>query len=299
MKYFLLTSNKDPASRTMRDYLIECESFDCSISMPFYRVYSDKVDEKLTEKYQDFGIMYKIFRSSKHHNIDLVVFEEELISFTNLDRYFNEKCLLIFLSKHSSNSKIPTLTSHFTGNFSSNNSLGGNPYELGITYPTFQKQYMKSLMKMKEDLQQYDLTIEATHHGPTFSSNPIVFIEIGSTEKEWKNRLTASTICKCVLQTIVEINKNHPKEKSKIAIGIGGNHYPQKFNQLILSSNVAFASIASKYNLKYINQEMLKLMKSRSIEQVTDIFFDKKSLGAEKIRLISIAESEGLVINFV
>ena len=44
---------------------------------------------------------------------------------------------------------------------------------------------------------------------------------------------------------------------------------------------------------------MIKQMKSRSIEQVTDIFFDKKSLGAEKNRLISIAESEDLVINFV
>jgi D-aminoacyl-tRNA deacylase len=299
MKYFLISSSKDPASRTMRDYLLEYESFNQSRLIPHYSVYPRNNDKELFEKDQDFKIMYKIIKSSKYENIDLIVFDGELVSLPDLDRLFSEKCLLIFLSKHASNSKIPTLTSHFTGNFSNNNSLGGKPFELGVTYPTFQKEYMKNLTDVKEDLHYYDLVIEATHHGPTSSSNPLIFVEIGSTEKEWENRSIASSVCKCILQTIVEIDTNLAKDKSKIAIGIGGNHYPQKFNQLILSSNVAFASIASKYNLKYINQEMIKQMKSRSIEQVTDIFFDKKSLGAEKNRLISIAESEDLVINFV
>jgi D-aminoacyl-tRNA deacylase len=286
------------ASCTMRDYLIEFEGFD-QLSLPNYPVYLNNNEKGLSWKDHNSNIKYKIFKSNKYDDIDLVVFDGELIHLTNLDRLFNENCFLIFLSKHASSSKIPTLTSHFTGNFSSNITLGGDPYELGVAYPTFQKEYMKNLASRKEDLQYYNLTIESTHHGPTSSCNPLIFVEIGSTEKEWENRLTSSTICKCVLQTIVNINKNQPKERSKIAIGIGGNHYPQKFNELILSSNLAFASIASKYNLKYIDQEMLKKMKSRSIEQVTDIFFDKKSLGVEKNRLITIAEAEDLVTNFL
>ena len=295
MKCILLSSNKDLASRTMRDYLIEFEGFD-QLSLPNYPVCSNDNEEGLV---QNASIKNKIFRSKKYDDIDLLVFDWELIHLTNLDRLFSENCFLIFLSKHASSSKIPTLTSHFTGNFSSINTLGGNPYELGVAYPTFQKEYMKNLASRKEDLHYYNLTIESTHHGPTSSCNPLMFVEIGSTEKEWEDRLTSSTICKCLLQTIVKINKNQAKERSKIAIGIGGNHYPQKFNELILSSNVAFASIASKYNLKYIDQEMLKKMKSRSIEQVTDVFFDKKSLGVEKNRLISIAEAEDVVTNFL
>jgi D-aminoacyl-tRNA deacylase len=282
----------------MRDYLIEFEGFD-QASLPYYPKYIYDNKEGLVQNDRSSSIEYKILKSSKYDDIYLLVFDGELIHLTNLDRLFGENCFLIFLSKHASTSKIPTLTSHFTGNFSSNNTLGGNPYELGVAYPSFQKEYMKNLASRKEDMQCYNITIESTHHGPTSSCNPLMFVEIGSTEKEWEDRLTSSSICKCVLQTIVKITTNQAKEKTKIAIGIGGNHYPQKFNELILSSNVAFASIASKYNLKHIDQEMLKKMKLRSIEQVTDVFFDKKSLGVEKNRLISIAEAEDLVTNFL
>lgn len=300
MKYLLISSSQDLASLTMQEYLIEFEGFNQSKFVPFYPRYLSNIDKKTNDKDHGPRELVRIVKSNKYEDIDLLIFDHELISLTNLDRLFGEECLLIFLSKHASKSKTPTLTSHFTGNFSSDNTLGGNPFELGMTYPTFQKQYMKNLADIREDLREYDLTIEATHHGPTSSSNPLMFVEIGSTEKEWNNKFTASSICKCVLQTIVKINKNnHPKEKSKIAIGIGGNHYPRKFNELILSSEVAFASIASKYNLKYIDQEMLKQMKLKSIEQVTDVYFDKQISGAEKRRLMSLSESEGLVTNMV
>jgi len=282
----------------MRDYLLEFEGF-CQSEISHYPTNCENKNGRLIETNENQRIEYKIFKSNKHNNIDLLVFDDELITLTKLDNLGIEDSFLIFLSRHSSNSKIPTLTSHFTGNFSSNNSLGGKPFELGLAYPTFQKEYMKNLTSMSIDFQNYDLTIEATHHGPTSSSNPLIFIEIGSSEAEWKNKLTASAICKCVLKTIFDKNNYLSNKKSKIAIGIGGNHYPKKFNELILSSDVAFASIASKYNLKFVDQGMIKQMKTRSIEHVTDIYFEKKSLGAEKNRLISIAESQDLVPNFI
>lgn len=298
MKYLLISSSKDQASCTMRDHLLEFEGYNQS-TISFLPNYSNNNVKKSIDMNENPAIEYKVLKSNKYTNIDLLDFDSELLSLTNLDSLGSDNCLLIFLSKHSSNSKIPTLTSHFTGNFSNNNSLGGNPFELGISYPTFQKEYMKKLNQMKQYIQHYDLTIEATHHGPTSSSNPLIFIEIGSSEEEWQNKTTASAICKCLLKTIIEDHNYYPKKESKIAIGVGGNHYPQKFNDLILSSDVAFASIASKYNLKFVDDKMIKQMKTRSIEQVTDIYFDKKSLGAEKNRLISISESLDLIPNFV
>lgn len=298
MKYVLISSTKDQASSTMREYLIEGEGF-CQSGISYYPINCVNKCDNLMETNEDRRIEYKIFKSNKYDKMDLLVFDDELISLTNLDNLGIEDCFLIFLSRHSSSSKIPTLTSHFTGNFSSNNSLGGNPLELGLAYPTFQKEYMKNLTRMSSDFHNYDLTIEATHHGPTSSSNPFIFIEIGSSEEEWKNKLTASDVCKCILKTIFDKNNCQSKKESKIAIGIGGNHYPKKFNELILSSDVAFASIASKYNLKFVDEGMIKQMKTRSIEQVTDIYFEKKSLGVEKNRLISIAESQDLVFNFI
>ncbi len=298
MKYVLLASSKDQASYTMRDHLVEHEGYTLLSSIHSHGFRSNN-EVKSNPMNPTPQVDYEVFRSNKHKNINLLVFTNELVSLSNLDKIVFEKSLLIFLSKHASKSKLPALTCHFTGNYSNDVSLGGSPLELGSTYPTFQKIYMKNLVDMKGDLTQYDLTIEATHHGPTSSANPLMFIEIGSSEKEWGNKLTASLVCKCILQTIEEDCKLQEKKDSKIAIGIGGNHYSDKFNKLILSSNVAFASIASKYNLRFIDKEMLKQMRTKSIEPVTDIYFDKKSLGSEKHRLISLAEEENLAINFV
>ena len=241
----------------------------------------------------------KFLRSKKYHNLNLFVTDEELIHLRNIDKFEFPNSVLIFLSKHASKSKIPALTSHFTGNFSMDNSLGGAPFEIGIAYPSFQKEYMKNLYSMKNSLHNYDLTIEASHHGPTSSVNPTLFIEIGSSEEEWNNKKTAMMVCECLIQTIQNISKKANVEESEIAIGLGGNHYPQKFNDLILDSNVAFASIASKHNLRFISNEMLEQMRKKSIEKVTSIYIDKKGMGNEKDRILSLLRTQELDIKYI
>jgi len=241
----------------------------------------------------------KFLRSKKYHNLNLIVTDEELIHLKNIEKSEFQNSVLIFLSKHASKSKIPALTSHFTGNFSIDNSLGGVPFEIGVAYPSFQKEYMKNLYSMKNSLPKYDLTIEASHHGPTSSSNPILFIEIGSSEEEWSNKKTAKLVCECLIQTIQNVSEKTNVEESEIAIGLGGNHYPQKFNNLILTSNIAFASIASKHNLRFISNEMLEQMVGKSIEKVTSIYIDKKGMGSEKDRILSLLRTQELETKYV
>jgi len=241
----------------------------------------------------------KFLKSKKYHNLNLVVTDEELIHLKNIEKSEFQNSVLIFLSKHASKSKIPALTSHFTGNFSIDNSLGGAPSEIGVAYPSFQKVYMKNLYSMKNSLPKYDLTIEASHHGPTSSSNPILFIEIGSSEEEWNNKKTAKVVCECLMQTIQNVSEKTNVEESEIAIGLGGNHYPQKFNNLILTSNIAFASIASKHNLRFISNEMLEQMGGKSIEKVTSIYIDKKGMGSEKDRILSLLRTQELETKYI
>jgi D-aminoacyl-tRNA deacylase len=101
------------------------------------------------------------------------------------------------------------------------------------------------------------------------------------------------------MQTIQNTNKKSNIEGSEIAIGLGGNHYPQKFNNLILTSNVAFASIASKHNLRFINNEMLEQMWKKSIEKVTSIYIDKKGMGSEKDNILSLLRTQELDIKYI
>jgi D-aminoacyl-tRNA deacylase len=259
-----------------------------------------KFEAGKTQVNRSFDPKIKFLTSQKYHNVKIVALDEELIHIRNIEKFENPNGVLIFLSKHASKSKIPALTSHFTGNFSTNNSLGGAAFEIGIAYPSFQKEYMKNIYSMKNSLPpKYDLTIESSHHGPTSSSNPILFIEIGSSEDEWNNKETAKVVCECLMQTIQNANKKINIEELEIAIGFGGNHYPQKFNNLILTSNVAFASIASKHNLRFINDEMLKQMLKKSIEKVDSVYIDKKGMGGEKNRILSLLRTQELEPKYI
>ncbi len=242
---------------------------------------------------------FKVLGSLKHLNTALVITDQDLININNLDGIIPKENMVIFLSKHASKSKTPTLTSHSTGNFSDIVLLGGKPKEIGNTFPSFQKVYMKKIYEKRQELFDYDLTIEATHHGPTSWANPILFVEIGSSENQWANKTTASIVCKSVLESIKDIEKYIENNNTTIGIGIGGNHYPQKYNELILFSNVAFGPIISKYNLALINEQIMKQVKGKSIEKINHIYVDDKGLGKDKEKVINILNSQDLEIIFI
>src|SRR5208282_1233378 len=74
---------------------------------------------------------------------------------------------VIFASRHRSESGEPALTVHWTGNSTSRAAL-------------------LALDAAKDSAKiNYAVTLEATHHGPTELGLPTLFVEIGSTEKEW------------------------------------------------------------------------------------------------------------------
>src|SRR4051794_14846030 len=169
----------------MKNYLIKEENF-------------EKINNN-GKNHNNVNMDYEFFNSSIHPKITLIITRHNLIEIDNIDSILPKDNMIIFLSRHASKSKTPTLTSHSTGNFSEDILLGGKPWEIGNTFPSFQKQYMQRLHEKKEELLNYNLIIEATHHGPTSSTNPTLFIEIGSSEIQWNDKLAASIVCECVL----------------------------------------------------------------------------------------------------
>ena len=287
--FTIITSTKDPASNTMINYLLDNEEFEIT----------DKGIIENQNNHNNTNTDFKVLDSLKHLNTTLVITDQNLININNFDGIIPKENMVIFLSKHASKSKTPTLTSHSTGNFSDVVLLGGKPKEIGNTFPSFQKVYMKKIYEKRQELFGYDLTIEATHHGPTSLVNPILFIEIGSSEIQWVNKTTASIVCQSVLESIKDIGKYIENNNTTIGIGIGGNHYPQKYNELILFSNVAFGPIISKYNLAFINEQIMKQVKGKSIEKLNHIYVDDKGLGKDKDKVLNILNSQDLEIIFI
>lgn len=197
--------------------------------------------------------------------------DEDLLYIQNLP----DSNFYIFLSKHKSESGKPCLTSHFPGNFS-NAKFGGKPKELGFAFPSIQKDFMKNLNQIN-NFQKYQVVLEATHHGPTHFKKPVIFVEIGSTKKEWKDENVAKFIAESIKKTI---QKNRRFQKNTIAFG--GTHYPEKFTDLLLNKEFALGHIMPKYAIESLNEKIFKQMIEKSNEKIEYCIIDSKGCNRKR-----------------
>jgi D-aminoacyl-tRNA deacylase len=201
----------------------------------------------------------------------------------------------IFLSKHSAKSGIPAFTAHWVGNFGTDTSVGGNAKELGYTYPSLMKGYILELNRLKHatsGLEKYQIVLEATHHGPTHFTKPVLFVEMGGTETEWKDEQAARLIAKAIECTLQKVGKRGFPE---VAVAFGGTHYPQKFTDMLINSEYAIAHIFPKYQGENMSEEMFDQMIAKNIEPVKYVLVDWKGIN-QRGKIVDWAKNKGLEV---
>jgi D-aminoacyl-tRNA deacylase len=208
--------------------------------------------------------------------------EGEMLSERNLDKEkIKEFDFVIFVSKHKSEKKEKTLSVHAPGNWGEVWG-GGEEGRVSPASSSFQKHLFKTLYKVAEEsdlIPRYSVTMEVTHHGPLID-RPSVFIEVGGSEFEWKDRRATFAIAKTVREAL-ETWKKNPYEEH--AIGIGGGHYCPAFNQIQLTSNVALAHVIPKY-VGPITEQMVLEAVNNTIEEIDFAIIDWKGIGKAKER---------------
>jgi D-aminoacyl-tRNA deacylase len=212
---------------------------------------------------------------------DFYLRDEDIVSDKNLNlKKINEYDFIIFASKHKSEKKGKTLSVHAIGNWRQNE-FGGEPNKICPTSAQFLKQAFEKLNKNveKHHLQDYKVTLECTHHGPLIDK-PCIFIEIGATETEWKDRRAGFVVAHTIKETIETFRENPYNE---IAIGIGGPHYCPNFNKIQLSSNVAIGHIIPGYMLP-LKEEMIQEILDKSVEEIDLAILDWKGIQNADIR---------------
>ena len=220
----------------------------------------------------------------------LAFFEGMIVSPPDLDKFFNPQAY-IFLSRHSAESGIASLTAHTTGNFSDDVKSGGAAKELGRSDPSLLKNYLITLSKKKERLGGYEITMEATHHGPTALQKPVLFVELGSSEKHWGDSKAAAVVGEALLESLTE-----KTIWSKAAIGFGGTHYPEKFTKLVVEEDMALSFVAPKHALEHVDERMVGQMLQRTTSPVRYALLDWKGLGAHKGKIQGLASQFGLEV---
>ena len=221
-------------------------------------------------------------------NFDLIEIDSPAISADWLDEKY-EYDGFIFLSKHAAESGTLALTCHSTGNFDEAK-FGGNQKELAIPYPDLQKRYMQKLWDNHESFSDFEITIEATHHGPTHLKKPSIFVEIGTTELQWNDETMCSAVAQLVVNTLEK-----PRGTSPFAICFGGTHYSEKFTKELLFGKYALGTVMPKHALNFLTPDLFEHLLTQN-NGVQAALLDWKSLGKYKQTLIDLLSTTKLEI---
>lgn len=219
---------------------------------------------------------------------DLVIIPTPAISADWLEEKYDYDGF-VFLSKHAAESGVLALTCHSTGNFS-NAKFGGNDKQIAIPKPDLQKIYLQTLKKNQSKFLDFQITIEATHHGPTALTKPSIFIEIGTTEKQWIDESLCSSVAALVHKVMSEPIKEHP-----VAICFGGTHYPSKFTNELLDGKYALGTVIPKHALGELDEKLFfHILTQNSTAQTA--LLDWRGLGSNKQKVLDLLKSTKLEV---
>lgn len=202
--------------------------------------------------------------------------------------YPSDLKIAIFISRHSSRSGTPTLSVHTPGNIGEA-SLGGIAGKVSISPASAMKAALLEMKKAQEEMSlPYEVSYECTHHGPSLDF-PAMFVELGSSIDQWRDPKAAEAVARGAMAA-AENENVYPA-----ALGVGGQHYNNKFTRIALTSDIAFGHMIPKYALNHIDEPMLRQCIERTVEKVEKIILDWKGMkGDDKGRLMEIIGRIGL-----
>ncbi|MDE1874067.1 MAG: hypothetical protein KGI04_03025 [Candidatus Micrarchaeota archaeon] len=169
------------------------------------------------------------------YEVEMLPFDADLVDGFGCDA-------IVFLSRHKSEAEVDAFTTHSLGNWRPSAEFGGKPKQLSTASPVLMLAALKNLSAIGNPVEK---TYEATHHGPLLKT-PSIFVEVGGSDRMVGNKRAAAEVANAALASIASVRDNSV-EFSKVAVGIGSTHYPEKFSRLALSNGYAFSHIMPKY----------------------------------------------------
>jgi D-aminoacyl-tRNA deacylase len=239
----IICSRADPASINIAERLLELESW------------------------EDHGSYRSAGRKC------LLIHDQRQILLRGLDQRLAEMDLrpkiIVFASRHESQSGLPWLGGHFTGE------VAPASWALSAAAPCGLRSFLLNLVGLAP--QGFSVSAEATHHGPTDMRTPSFFAEIGSSEQQWRDTHAAEAVARAILDL---------KQKDlPVFLGFGGGHYMQRQTSLMLGSDIAFGHLFSSYQAGALGPELLAEAAAKSGAGYA--YMDRKSFRSAERQQIS------------
>ena len=169
---------------------------------------------------------------------------------------------VLFLSRHVAASGMPSLTLHAIGvlglepigDAAEHGGINGHAVPPSPRFSSLFRR-LNRIAKKHGLTDEFDITLETTHHGPYISS-PTLFIEIGSTEQHW-GRVDAAEVWADVLSEELGFNGSVDSidQNSVVMVGIGGGHYAPRHRSVLLQSNAMVGHLLANYSLPMVRPE--------------------------------------------
>ena len=268
----IVASEKDIASMNIKQQILSHYKF-----------------EKLSESFDENPVYLKRLQDSE---IRMLCIKEDLINSQFITDFFSPQ-LLIFISRHSSASGIPTLSVHTPGNLGAAR-FGGIPRRVSVSPASAMKDALVEMARLKEKMElDYAVSYEATHHGPSLDV-PTMFVEVGSSPDQWRDERAAEVVAHAAMATASKVSRY------SVALGIGGPHYNAKFTRIALTKEIAFGHMIPKYAVSGMDLEIVKQCVERTTEKVDAVILDWKGIrGADKKKLGTILREIGVPVEKV
>jgi D-aminoacyl-tRNA deacylase len=272
-KINILCSAADAASQNIKYHLLQNE-------------YWKKI-EQVPDNWKELISVYenqemRILEIEGHH-----IYEDRIDEKMKSSGYDTD--LIVVASKHKSGDGRSVLTAHFTGN-PDKADFGGRPKELSVAAPHMLRLILRN-MKTFSDKVDYEVNMESTHHGPTDLKTPMVYAEIGSSEKQWNDSEAGNIASKVIINAVKEFtSREECGEYIPVAVGFGGGHYASRQTELILDSEVTFGHNFPDYQLAFVDKKMIIQAFEKSCADFA--YFDKKSMSAKERERLSALMNE-------
>jgi len=241
---------------------------------------TDPASKNIAERLTDLAVWEDDGDCRRFGDYRLVLLDEKLITLRGVEDRLKEMGLspdlIVFASRHQAKDGTPRLCGHFSGN-SGEVMMGGTSRELAVAAPGALKSFISNLAK--SPIEGFEVTVEATHHGPTDLTVPSFFAEIGSTGREWSDPDAGKAVARSILE-LEDLN-------SPAFLGFGGGHYVKRQNGLLLETKIAFGHLFSNYQAGDLDLSIVEEAARKS--GAVRAYLDRKSLRSAEKRKISEA----------
>jgi D-aminoacyl-tRNA deacylase len=166
----------------------------------------------------------------------------------------------------------------------SNITLGGKENTLSMTSASFLNFVHKSLLK-NNDLKNYAVSIEATHHGPNVSK-PILMLEIGANSNAWTDEFANQVLVNVVLDVL----NNFKQINSHAMFILGGDHYMNEITSVLNDSDFFVGHMCPSSQIYNFNKSLLNSVIEKTYEKINLAIIDLAGVGQHVLRLINILD---------